>query len=133
MCGVNKILRHRTGPSGNEKYLLISFLVIGRYTLKMSDFISVVNRISAIVQNNKNVDLESKNLNETITTIVECLEKEGLDLGRVARRWRREPKLQDEMRFRELREEGDKLFQQKQFDKALTKYKWVNYNNVDIV
>ena len=91
----------------------------------MSDFISVVNRISAIVQNNKNVDLESKSPSETITTIVECLEKEGLDLGRVARRWRREPKLQDELRFRELREEGDKLFQQKQFDKALTKYKWV--------
>ena len=94
--------------------------------LNMSDFISVVNRISAIVQNNKNVDLESKNLSDTITTIVECLDKEGLDLARVARRWRREPKLQDDMRFRELREEGDKLFQQKQFDKALTKYKWVD-------
>ena len=93
----------------------------------MSDFISVVNRISAIVQNNKHVDLEStKNLSETITTIVECLDKEGLDLARVARRWRREAKLQDEMRFRELREEGDKLFQQKQFDKALTKYKRVD-------
>ena len=91
----------------------------------MSDFISVVSKISSIVENNKNVDLESKNLNETITTIVECLEKEGLDLARVARRWRREPKLQDEMRFREIREEGDKMFQQKQFHKALTKYKWV--------
>ena len=56
---------------------------LGPYTFKMSDFISVVNRISAIVQNNKHVYLESKNLRETITTIVECLEKEGLDLVRV--------------------------------------------------
>ena len=105
-------------------YLHISYLVIDPYTFKMSDFMSVVSKVSAIVQNNKHVDLESKNLSDTITTIVECLEKEGLDLARVARRWRREAKLQDEMRFRELREEGDKLFQQKQFDKALAKYKW---------
>ena len=69
-------------------------------------------------------DLEiGTDLSDAINLVEEELKLKDISLVNIVKRWRREPRLQDEAGFKLLRIEGDKAFQEKKYGEAMKKYR----------
>ena len=69
-------------------------------------------------------DLEiGTDLSDAINLVEEELKLKDISLVNIVKKWRREPKLQDEAGFKLLRIEGDKAFQEKKYGEAMKKYR----------
>ena len=87
---------------------------------KMTHFVQVVSNVLSKVTRS----LETgSDLSDTIHLVEEELKQKNIFLGNIVRRWRKEPRLQDEREYKLLRIDGDKAFQEKKYDEALKKYR----------
>ena len=87
---------------------------------KMSHFVQTVSNVLTKLSR----DLEiGTDLSDAINKVEEELKLKDISLGINVKRWRRDPKLQDEAGFKLLRIEGDKAFQEKKYAEAMKKYR----------
>lgn len=86
----------------------------------MTHFVKVVSNILSKVT----CDLETESdLSDTINLVEEELKLKDISIENIVRRWRKEPRLQDEGGYKLLRIDGDKAFQEKNYDKAMKMYR----------
>ena len=86
----------------------------------MTQFVKVVSNILSKVT----CDLETESdLSDTINLVEEELKLKDISIENIVRRWRKEPRLQDEGGYKLLRIDGDKAFQEKNYDKAMKMYR----------
>ena len=87
---------------------------------KMAHFVQTISNILLKIT----CDLEiGPELSDAINLVDEEIKLKDISLENIVRRWRQEPRLQDEGGFKLLRIEGDKAFQEKKYDKAMKKYR----------
>ena len=87
----------------------------------MTHFSETISNISSKLY--RDSEAGSAELEDTILFVEEKLMQTDISLRNIVRRWRKEPKLQDERKFKNLRLEGDKAFQNKNFEEAMKKYR----------
>ena len=86
----------------------------------MTHFVQTVSNVLTKLSR----DLEiGTDLSDAINLVEEELKRQDISLGNIVKRWRRDPKIQDEAGFKLLRIEGDKAFQEKKYAEAMKKYR----------
>ena len=86
----------------------------------MAHFVQTITDVLSKIER----DLEiSSHLSDAINSVEEEIQLKDISLGNIVRRWRQEPRMQDEGKFKLLRIEGDEAFQEKMFCKAMKKYR----------
>ena len=87
---------------------------------KMAHFVQTISNILAKLSRDLGIGTD---LSDAINLAEEELKLKDISLGNIVKRWRRDPKLQDEAGFKLLRIEGDKAFQEKKYGEAMKKYR----------
>ena len=86
----------------------------------MTHFVQVVSNVLSKVTRS----LETgSDLSDTIHLVEEELKQKNIFLGNIVRRWRKEPRLQEEREYKLLRIDGVKAFKEKKYEKELKKYR----------
>ena len=87
---------------------------------KMAHFVQTISNVLSKLSR----DLEiGTDLSDAINLVEEELKLKDISLGNIVKKWRREPRLQDEGEFKLLRIEGDKAFQEKKYGEAMKNYR----------
>ena len=86
----------------------------------MTHFVLTVSNILTKLSRDLEIGID---LSDAINLVEDELKLKDISLGNIVKRWRRDPKLQDEAGFKLLRIEGDKAFQEKKYGEAMKKYR----------
>ena len=87
---------------------------------KMAHFVQTISNVLLKITRDLEIGPE---LSDAINLVEEELKLKDISLGNIVRRWRQEPRLQDEGGVKLLRIDGDKAFQEKKYGKAMKKYR----------
>ena len=85
----------------------------------MTHFVLTVSNILTKLSRDLEIGID---LSDAINLVEDELKLKDISLGNIVKRWRRDPKLQDEAGFKLLRIEGDKAFQEKKYGEAMKKH-----------
>ena len=86
----------------------------------MTHFVLTVSNILTKLSRDLEIGID---LSDAINLVEDELKLKDISLGNIVKRWRRDPKIQDEAGFKLLRIEGDKAFQEKKYAEAMKKYR----------
>ena len=86
----------------------------------MAHFVQTISNVLLKLTHDLEIGPE---LSDAINSVDEDMKLKDISLGNIVRKWRQEPRLQDEGGFKLLRIEGDKAFKEKKYGKAMKKYR----------
>ena len=90
------------------------------------DFNTLAGSCLRLIRDKETEFIEKKTLEEKVEFVKENLESNALDVASIVRKWRKEPQFhKDLLKSKEMREKGDKMYCNKEVDKAAQLYRFV--------